>query len=304
MDAALPACVTDGSLAGYTLLLPSLGLGNVGQLALDLLLNTLAPTGAARHVATLPSAFVEPVVGAHPFDAPLGPRAMTTAVELYAVDGAKLAILQQRAPAVEGLHELWALQVARLAAAARVGRVVCVGGVDAALRGDAELARGGAPSAVYVATRPDPAAVAARLPSWCGADGSRALPLPQGEGEEDEAAEGAGESAPPEWEPLAPGAAAATSGLLSQALGAGYAPVYFRRLLGDAATRGDAAPGFTAVMAFVSEGDNTPEAAGLAATVLAYVGAPLAGVLGGAPLAPPRYWARLHGGGFDQALFG
>lgn len=311
-------------LAGYTLLVPALGLGNVCQLALDLVINSLltaAPPGSVAHALTLPSDAVAPTAGARPFSAPV-PRAsgggatvdVATSLELYVVPAARVAVLQQRAPAYEGHHEALALQVARFARAAGVARVVAVTAIDAALRGDAELAAAAAaaaPVAVYVATAPDAAASETlRLPSWCGADG-RALPTAATAGASDAAdAASAAAPVPPGWEPLAPGAVAATRSLLSQALGTGFTAVLYRRLLSDAllaAAAGSSTPpppAFTALMMFAAEGDNSADAAGLAGLLVRYCGG-FGGLLGdGAKLTPPPYWDRLHGPGFDQALYG
>lgn len=294
------------SLPGYTLLIPSLGIGNAGQLAVDLLINSLASTNAIRHVATLRSKHIEPAAGVNPFDSQLGNNGITTALELYAVDSVKLAILQQRAPAAEGEHELFALELLRFVKAAGIAKVVCVGGIDAALRGDAELSAAGGdtsalPTAVFVSTRPDQAAATAGVPCWCGGDGTT-LPSATQAALDDSDSEDV-PSDLPGWDPIAPGAVAATRALLSQALGAGYAPVYYRRFLNDAIKSPADATAFTALMAFVSEGDNTPDAHRVAKLLSRYCG--LQTLLpSDAALVQPSYWSRLHGPGFDQMLYG
>jgi len=295
------------SLTGFTLLVPSLGLGNVCQLALDALVNSLLhdDSSSISHAATLHSPYVSPVAGARPFDAP--PRGggddVCTALEVYTLPAARLAILQQRAPALEGFHELWAGSLARWAAASGITRVLIVGALDAALKGDRELSTelGGQSHVVYIATAPDAAAAALWQP-WCGADGSAAamarLPNSVDIEHRSEVA------MPADWAPIAPAAASATRCLLADALGAGYTPVYFRRFLSDgmgSVTAAEHAPAFTAVMLFASEGDNAPDALALAKALACYAG--LAELAKGG-IRAPRYWAQLNGPRPEQALYG
>ncbi|XP_037091254.1 proteasome assembly chaperone 2-like [Pollicipes pollicipes] len=80
-------------LTGYTLVLPSVSVGNVGQLAVDLLLHNLACiyVGAFSH----PS--VQAVVGSMPDDSTGVPRLMT-AVEAYVCKDKQLFVIQIRSP--------------------------------------------------------------------------------------------------------------------------------------------------------------------------------------------------------------
>ena len=306
-------------LRGFTLIIPALGLGNVCQLAIDATINSLLQhnPNAIRHVASIASEHVQATSGVRAFDAPLGPRDVATSVELYAIDSAKVALLQQRAPAYEGCHELWALQVYQLAREAGIERVVSIGAIDAALRGDDELSRSRGPQAVYVTTSPDAAGARCGLPSWLGADGSQAASSAAAAAvaENDDENDGGAASKLPGWEPIAPSAVRATRDLLSQALGSGYAPVYYRRFLSakSVAAGAPSAPAFSAIMAFASEGDNTADALALAELLIRYC--KLEGALGVAAdaekdaviistLVAPAYWKNLHGPGFDQSLFG
>ena len=276
-------------------MVPSLGLGNVCQLSLDALLNTALHAGArVCHAATLHSAHVSAMAGARPFDLPpSGARGgdVCTALEVYTLPEAALAVLQQRSPALEGYHELWAEELARWAAACGIARIVAVTAIDAALRGDQELTAEGA-QVVYIATAPDAAAAAMWKP-WRGADGSlfSEVPTPLSKTGLDAT------------EPIVPAAVAATRALMSDALGSGYTPVFFRRMLNNRLLgRG---PLFTAIMIFASEGDNTTDALVLAGCIECYARQPAgSGLLQGARARPPLYWAQLHGPRPDQALYG
>ncbi|KAG8180822.1 hypothetical protein JTE90_005909 [Oedothorax gibbosus] len=84
------------SLENYTLILPSISVGNVGQLAVDLLLNNLEvkPVAYVHHPCFLP------IVGADPFD-PQSTR-MATSCQLFECKDKQLAILQNRSPLIPG----------------------------------------------------------------------------------------------------------------------------------------------------------------------------------------------------------
>ncbi|GFY73173.1 proteasome assembly chaperone 2 [Trichonephila inaurata madagascariensis] len=82
------------NLENYTLILPSISVGNVGQLAVDLLLNNLNVKKAAY--VNHPS--IIPMVGADPFKSEC--LELTTSCQLYVCEENKIAIIQHRAPLV------------------------------------------------------------------------------------------------------------------------------------------------------------------------------------------------------------
>ncbi|XP_065078032.1 proteasome assembly chaperone 2-like [Ochlerotatus camptorhynchus] len=88
----------DVTFAGYTLLLPSVSVGNVAQLATDLLIETLKleKIGLLWHPALIP--IVGPPAYDHDKDR------ITTTAELYVSEEHKLLVLQIRSPLVGALQ--------------------------------------------------------------------------------------------------------------------------------------------------------------------------------------------------------
>ncbi|XP_054710873.1 proteasome assembly chaperone 2-like [Uloborus diversus] len=78
----------------YIFILPSISVGNVGQLAVDLLLNNLE----VKHVAFIEEPSILPIVGPDPFD-PESTK-LATSCELFQFEEKKLLIMQQRAPII------------------------------------------------------------------------------------------------------------------------------------------------------------------------------------------------------------
>jgi len=89
----------------HTLIIPSVSVGNVGQLSADLLISTLSPT----LVGYIHSKFVLPVVGKDAFSSDLGGRVsqLATAVQVFECTAHKLVIVQQRAPCIKGRSALY-----------------------------------------------------------------------------------------------------------------------------------------------------------------------------------------------------
>ncbi|XP_058823671.1 proteasome assembly chaperone 2 [Topomyia yanbarensis] len=88
----------DIPLTGYTLVIPTVSVGNVAQLAVDLLIETLKlnKIGLLWHPALIP------VVGPPAFDHDVDK--ITTTAELFASEHRKLLVLQIRAPLVGALQ--------------------------------------------------------------------------------------------------------------------------------------------------------------------------------------------------------
>ncbi len=116
---------------GATLVLPAVGQGNVGQLALDLLLNTCASTGArVEACGPLRSRFVLPAVGNDAFDSSGAAGQMVSSLELYRIRDKGLVVLQVRAPIVDGARAELAQELARWAAEQGFARLLLLGGAD------------------------------------------------------------------------------------------------------------------------------------------------------------------------------
>ncbi|XP_066254293.1 proteasome assembly chaperone 2 [Euwallacea similis] len=80
----------DLDLSGYTLLIPSISVGNVPQLTIDLLITTLK----LKNVATLWHPGIVPLIGPDPFNNSL--NVICSACEMYVNENFKLAALQFR----------------------------------------------------------------------------------------------------------------------------------------------------------------------------------------------------------------
>lgn len=79
-------------LSGYTLILPSVAVGNVGQLAIDLFISSLS---AQRIGYVWDSAFI-PIIGPDPYDE--NSTDLCTAVDLFCDKTKKVLLLQIRSP--------------------------------------------------------------------------------------------------------------------------------------------------------------------------------------------------------------
>lgn len=79
-------------LKGFTLIIPSVAVGNVGQLACDLLISSLN----MKKIASVYSPALIPVAGYDPYD--LTSSNLSSSCEAYKSDERKLVILQLRAP--------------------------------------------------------------------------------------------------------------------------------------------------------------------------------------------------------------
>lgn len=145
---------TPVDLTGYTLVVPALGLGNVCQLAADLLVNTAlvlrsvegGSTGVVVRAGHLASRHVQAAVGLSPYSVPIvapGERGSDAAVncEVYVFPAAATAVMQQRAACLDREHELFIAGVAGWAARAGVAAVLVLTATDAILRPE-RMARG------------------------------------------------------------------------------------------------------------------------------------------------------------------
>eukprot|EP00271_Cylindrocystis_brebissonii_P011433 TRINITY_DN2900_c0_g1_i1.p1 TRINITY_DN2900_c0_g1~~TRINITY_DN2900_c0_g1_i1.p1 ORF type:complete len:348 (-),score=82.82 TRINITY_DN2900_c0_g1_i1:272-1315(-) len=125
---------TSASLKGKTLVLPSVSIGNVGQLAIDLLVETLNPPRACF----LEEPHVLPCVGNDPFGRAQN-GALTTALEVFVDEARSLAFLQQRAPVIAGKLDLFASNLGDWLLSEGVSDVVLVSGADAGKRTPSQM---------------------------------------------------------------------------------------------------------------------------------------------------------------------
>ncbi|RVE50436.1 hypothetical protein evm_004973 [Chilo suppressalis] len=84
----------DNDISGYTLIIPSVAVGNVGQLACDLLISSFDMV----RIASVYSTAIIPVLGYDPYD--LNSSKLSSSCEVYKCATRNLIVLQIRAPLV------------------------------------------------------------------------------------------------------------------------------------------------------------------------------------------------------------
>lgn len=138
----LTASNTFSAIAGssWTFVIPAVTVGNVGQLAVDIILNNLP---SAAHIGRLNCPHVLPFAGPSP-TVPTHHSPILTPVELYSVAQAPgstttFIVAQQRSPLARGRAGDHARDLIAWAKAAGASAVVIVGGANAAGRRDAEI---------------------------------------------------------------------------------------------------------------------------------------------------------------------
>ncbi|EEC76242.1 hypothetical protein OsI_13667 [Oryza sativa Indica Group] len=112
-----------------TLLMPALSIGNVGQLAVDLLVSS----SSARRVAYLDEPSVLPCAGNDAF----GPDAvgdLALALEAYESPSHRLAFIQQRSPIITGMVVSFAKNVANFISSIEKDHVVILSSLDSGKR--------------------------------------------------------------------------------------------------------------------------------------------------------------------------
>jgi len=129
-----PTSQTYAQFSGATLVLPCLTIGNVGQLALDLLISTFE----IPRVGFLDHPYVLPMVGNDAFT-PNGSGVLTTSLELFFDKPHDLALIQQRAPVVKGRSKDFAESVRKWAISQGFARVILLYSADASYRRDYQM---------------------------------------------------------------------------------------------------------------------------------------------------------------------
>lgn len=89
-----PSFVTN--FKGYKLIVPTVAVGNVAQLSLDLLISSLLQQKKLIRSGKLSSAFLRPVVGPNAYD--IFSSNVTTSSEVYHSEELKLVLIQVRSP--------------------------------------------------------------------------------------------------------------------------------------------------------------------------------------------------------------
>ncbi|GAX72713.1 hypothetical protein CEUSTIGMA_g169.t1 [Chlamydomonas eustigma] len=133
----------DLKLKDSVIILPAVATGNVGELAVEILLASLP----VRLAAYIENENVLPCVGNDPVSIS-NPGALSTVLELFEVmpgtsskpeSDVKVYLLQQRAPAMQGRQAAYAQSIVAWAQSHRVGRLVVLSGLDASLCKDKQL---------------------------------------------------------------------------------------------------------------------------------------------------------------------
>lgn len=106
----------DSNLEGYTLVLPSVSVGNVGQLSVDLLISNLN----LQKIGQIFSPAFVPIVGADAYDE--RSNELVTAIDIYAGIEKRIAVVQIRSPYVGGLAEFFR-ELARFVTERKIAKV-------------------------------------------------------------------------------------------------------------------------------------------------------------------------------------
>jgi len=111
--------------SGHRLVLPSLATGNVGQLALDVIITTLALIRAG----TLYSPYVIPMVGNDAVGSTTEGN-LTSTLEVFHLPAKSLVFLQQRAPVVRGKQRQWVKDLLSWFKLSSFSSIVLLGSAD------------------------------------------------------------------------------------------------------------------------------------------------------------------------------
>jgi len=121
------------ALAGSTLILPAVSIGNIAQLAIDLLIET----SQAMKVGRFADENIIPCVGNGSFSHIPGPA---FSMELFALPkNSNTLLLQQRAPVAPGLQQAFADALVSWAQSAGIAKVLILGSLDGSFRRDDQL---------------------------------------------------------------------------------------------------------------------------------------------------------------------
>ncbi|PWN32644.1 uncharacterized protein FA14DRAFT_161990 [Meira miltonrushii] len=136
---ALPSTSNSPALdvRGHTLILPCVSIGNVGQLAVDILLASTLSTGEkAEYFCDLDARYCVPFVGAsteanHP--------SLRTPLQVFTFPKSKLTIIQQRSPILKTHKDQFVANLGKWAQEKGFSEIICLAGIDAGLRTDTQM---------------------------------------------------------------------------------------------------------------------------------------------------------------------
>ena len=118
------------SFEGKTLLLPAVSYGNVGQLAIDILLSTALSTSTATHSGHITSRHLLPIAGGDPFGIASSPQNLSTPCEIYSCPSANVVIMQRRSMCVKGRANDFAVELANWCKDQKFGQIIVLSGAD------------------------------------------------------------------------------------------------------------------------------------------------------------------------------
>jgi len=127
-----PESVTSQNFNGYQFIMPAISVGQVGQLAVDLLLSNLGDK--VSQIGSIYSDAILPVIGQQEKDIGL-----CMGLELYKSETYKLVILHQRAPFIKGRIPSFRTKLISWIKSACFNKVFLFTGVSSHIRKDAEL---------------------------------------------------------------------------------------------------------------------------------------------------------------------
>eukprot|EP01119_Soliformovum_irregulare_P021657 TRINITY_DN7258_c2_g1_i2.p1 TRINITY_DN7258_c2_g1~~TRINITY_DN7258_c2_g1_i2.p1 ORF type:complete len:167 (-),score=18.53 TRINITY_DN7258_c2_g1_i2:315-815(-) len=116
----------------YTLVLPALSIGNIGQMAIDLLIVGLK----MKKVGLIDSPYALPMAGNNAFTED---GSLTTAVEVFASPEHKIAVIQQRAPAIKRYNEAFASNLIDFYALHGFKELILLNSTEAIMRRENQL---------------------------------------------------------------------------------------------------------------------------------------------------------------------
>lgn len=110
--------VQDINLENYTLIFPSVGVGNVGQLSIDLLISNLN----LRKIGQIFSAAFVPIIGANAYCE--HSNELITAIDIYAGIEERVVVIQIRSPYIGVLTEFFD-ELAQFVTERKIAKVRC-----------------------------------------------------------------------------------------------------------------------------------------------------------------------------------
>jgi proteasome assembly chaperone 2 len=122
---------TTYKLSGRVLIVPIVSVGNVAQLAADLLIASLK----LDRVGVFDPKHLVPVVGAREDGSP----GLTTPIELFGEANSQIAVIQQRSPVLKSFKQQFTDALLEFIRNSGVSAVIFMGGVDMSVRTDTQM---------------------------------------------------------------------------------------------------------------------------------------------------------------------